>query len=287
MNWKMNKLSMRVGKFPHLALKVRNLSVEICLKIFKTSTKPQNIFKPLKIFSTWQKLCETQKKIFLGLKIFSMKLWIAKKKSSYQRKIFKGDRSRRCMEISEISSNFRGIEWSIIKHLKAYKASASRPNFPWKSSIARNFRQHKISAIKAAIKSSKSIWPINNHCGELPVTDYLSFFVCLSHSICNKLQFLQNVMKILMCTTSWYRIVIIYCSWSSESGERREIFMEVCRRRRRAETDGEEYLSKRSEMSYKVGNIKGVMLGDNLRCWPYLCGWTRHTTHMTKVVVNI
>lgn len=41
--------------------------------------------------------------------------------------------------------------------------------------------------------------------------------------------------------------------------------MEVCRRRRRAETDGEEYFSKRSEMSYKVGNIKGVMLGDNLR----------------------
>lgn len=75
----------------------------------------------------------------------------------------------------------------------------------------------RTTAIKRA-QVVKNIWPINNHCRKLPVTDYLSVLVRLSHSICNKLQFFKNVMKILMCTTSWYRIVIIYCTWSSETG---------------------------------------------------------------------
>lgn len=60
--------------------------------------------------------------------------------------------------------------------------------------------------------------------------------------------------------------MIIYCSWSSESGGKEGNFYEgSSSTSEREETGGEEYLGKRSEMSYKVGNIKGVMLGDNLR----------------------
>jgi hypothetical protein len=105
--------------------------------------------------------------------------------------------------------------------------------------------------------------PINNHGGELPVADYLGLVIGPLHAIRNKLQLLKDVMEIFVRAAARYRVVIVYCGGSGESGVGNESV-------------------KRNEMRWQTAdNLR------HLRCRPYRRGRTRHSAHMPKIIVYI